>query len=89
MKIKMRGKVWELVRKRMRLTDGKCDNPTTPSKRIYINSSLKGERELDAIIHELIHAAHLDLAEEAVNEYSTDLARALWRIGYRKQNEKG
>ena len=85
MKLKMRGKVWEFVRKRLDMIDGQCDGPSVAGKRIHVDSALTGERELDVIVHELTHAAHWDLAEEAVDEFATDLARALWRLGYRKQ----
>lgn len=88
MKLKMRGKVWTLERKRLKELDGQCDPPNLPNKRIFIHAGLRGEKELDAIIHELTHAAHWDLDEPAVDEFSTDLARILWRMGYRKQDEK-
>jgi hypothetical protein len=35
------------------------------------------------VIHELLHAAHWDLDELAVEETAEDLARVLWKLGYR------
>lgn len=85
MKVRVLGKLWGFVRKRMEHVDGQCDNPTTPNKCIYVDSRLTGERELEVIIHELRHAGDWHRAEEAVDEESRDLARTLWRLGYRKQ----
>jgi hypothetical protein len=85
MKLKIRGKVWEFVRVPMKETDGLCDAPTVPGKKIKVDSRLHGERELEVIIHEVLHAAHWDLSEEAVDEAARDLARALWRIGYKHE----
>lgn len=85
MKLKVRGKVWSFERARLKDADGLCDSPDTPGKRIRVDSRLHGERELEVIIHEIMHAAHWDLAEEAVDEASRDIARALWRLGYRHE----
>jgi len=46
--------------------------------------SLTGERELEVLIHEMLHACHWDLDEEAITETSEDLARVLFRLGYRR-----
>jgi hypothetical protein len=53
-------------------------------KTISIADRLGGEIELDTIIHELLHACQPDLAEETVNQTATDLARVLFRLGYRR-----
>jgi hypothetical protein len=42
--------------------------------------------ELDAIIHEAIHACLPDTSESAVNSSATDIARLLWRLGWRRQD---
>ena len=65
-----------------------CDPPNEPGKRIRIRQGLKGERELDTLIHELMHAAHWDLDEQAVNDTAEDIARVLWRLGYRRTFDK-
>jgi hypothetical protein len=53
-------------------------------KTISIADRLSGEIELDTIIHELLHACQPDLAEETVTDTATDLARVLFRLGYRR-----
>ena len=85
MKVRIRGKSWDLSFVRTPDdADGLCDPPDTPSKRIRISHTLKGERQLDATIHELLHASHWDLDEVAINDTATDIARILWKLGYRK-----
>lgn len=63
---------------------GSCDAPSLPNKTIRVRPSLKGRVELDTHIHEMLHACLWDLDEEAVCESAEDIARALWRLGYRK-----
>jgi len=38
---------------------------------------------LDTSIHEMLHAC-TELAEDAVTETATDIAKCLWRLGWRK-----
>lgn len=65
-------------------TDGDCDPPDTKNKKLRVYHGLTGCRELEVNIHEAMHACLWDLDEDAVDETSTDLARYLWRLGYRK-----
>jgi hypothetical protein len=37
----------------------------------------------------MLHACHWDLGEEAITETSEDLARVLFRLGYRYIKEAG
>ena len=63
---------------------GQCDPPDTPGKRIAVRANLTGERRLEVLLHELLHAANWDqFSEEWVSELARDLARILWRSGYR------
>lgn len=85
MKLKMRGKVWGFHRRRLRgKYDGLCDPPDKPGKSITVDVRLRGEEELEVIVHELTHAAHWDMTEEAVESFARDVARVLWRMGYKK-----
>ena len=68
---------------------GNCDKtPFCQSdlthKELVIDSQLTGLDELDTIIHEINHAADWSKKEEWVLQLSTDIARILWRAGYRK-----
>ena len=63
---------------------GDCDDPKTPGKEIRIEQGLTGEKRLEVILHEGLHAAAFEMFdEEFVKELSRDLARALYRTGYR------
>ena len=85
MRCKLRGKYWSIVRAILpRSTLGLCE---WSSRKITISIARKvrGELELDTTIHELIHACQPDLAEDTVEEVASDIARVLWRMGYRRQ----
>jgi hypothetical protein len=85
MQIRIRGKVWKVTTNvRLRNASGSCDHPTTTGKTIKIDKKLEGQDKLDVLIHEMIHAGMWDLCEETVGELSTDIARALWRLGWRE-----
>jgi len=51
-----------------------------------MNIPVHGEalKDLDTIVHESLHACLWDLDEEAVAESAADVARLLWRVGWRK-----
>ena len=51
----------------------------------YIAIPIDGDQlhELDTVIHEALHAC-TELDECAVEESATDIARLLWRLGWRK-----
>jgi len=61
---------------------GTCD---FEYKEIEIKPSLKGEEELDCMIHEALHACFPDLDDMAVDESSTSIAKFLLRAGYRRE----
>jgi hypothetical protein len=64
---------------------GMCDAPTAAGKRIRILERLKGQDRLETIIHELLHACYWDMDEEAIHHPAADIARVLWRLGYRAE----
>lgn len=83
--ITIRGRRYRLIYARLpHDADGICDAPDTEGKRIRIRRSLRGRRELDTLIHEMLHAAMWDLDESAVHDTAHDIAAVLWRLGYRK-----
>lgn len=84
MKVRMNGKTWEFVRVPLKNADGYCDAPTAKGKRIRVDSRLGGVRELETIIHELMHAGNWFMDEEHVHLVSHDLARILDRLGYHR-----
>lgn len=83
-KLTIRGQSWKV-----KLPDslppsqiGLCDYD---SSTLYLPHHGSRKIDLDTNIHEMLHAGYPDLNEEAVNELSTDIAEALWRMGWRKQ----
>jgi len=88
-RLRLRGKLWRLLitKDTLGTAKGSCEAPTLPNKAIRIRPSLKGRQELDTYIHEMLHACLWDLDEEAITDSATDIARALWRLGYRKTTE--
>lgn len=85
MRIRLRDKYFRLDFERLPPNaDGLCD---LHGRSIKIRKSLRGERQLEVVIHELLHGCHWDLDEQAITETAEDLARVLYRLGYRKSTE--
>ena len=85
MTVTVRGRRWRLEFARLKNMRGVCDSPDMQDRRIRIAKRLEGEEQLDVTLHELLHAALWDLDEEAVDETATDLARVLWKLGWRRE----
>jgi hypothetical protein len=62
---------------------GKCYHDT---KEIAILSGMDEMDEMDTYIHEVTHAACPFLEENFVKQFSNDLTKVLWDLGYRKGN---
>lgn len=79
--------MWEVLfvnRREMPTNDGEClIPPAARCKTIRVYNKLTGERLLEVIIHEFLHAADWSKDEEWVERVAADLARFLWRLGYR------
>lgn len=67
--------------------DGTCSDPKDKGKTIHYNVGLRGERRLDVLIHEMLHACFWDVREEGVSEAAEDIAHCLWKIGYRNGSD--
>ena len=61
---------------------GTCD---VGEKEIEIEPTLKGETELDCLIHESLHACLPDTCDDSVNETATTIAKFLIKLGYTKE----
>ena len=59
---------------------GECSHG---ERKIAIDPNVGGLGRLDVLVHEAMHACFPDLDEDEVDEYSWDIARFLWRLGYR------
>jgi len=64
---------------------GMCDSPSAAGKRIRVLERLSGQDRLETIIHEILHACYWDMDEEAIHHPAADIARILWRLGYRAE----
>lgn len=86
MKIRIRGRQWNLIRAHTGpKSDGHCDHPDEPGRKIVVHSGLKDLKELEILTHEMLHAAFWDIDEDVIDGVGTDIAKVLWRLGYRKQ----
>ena len=65
--------------------DGYCEHPDSKGlPRISFPYGLRNNRKsLDLMIHEMLHACNWYKKEETVDKTATDIARALWRMGWR------
>lgn len=86
-RVKICGRYWTLTSAPLPGYDGLAENiPTTPRKTIWINEKTKGVDLLDTLIHEVCHCSAPWLIEDAVLQFSTDLAKILWDLGYRSHD---
>lgn len=64
---------------------GECDPPDSENPTIKIDLR-QGEKELlNSLIHEGLHAVKWNLHEKTVRKMADDLAKFLWRLGYRRK----
>ena len=88
MRIKIGGKYWKLIFSKLRGDYlGKCDAPDTNDKKIRISKNLEEVEELDVLIHELLHAADWYKDEEWVERTASEIAKVLWKLGWRKSDQ--
>ena len=74
-----------------RLSDshGICTDPARPRPTIKIARGLSALNELEAVIHEALHASAYQLLSEAyVTETANDIATLLTKIGYVKHGKE-
>lgn len=82
--VNLRGKRFSISRPRRINPEllGWCINKGKP--KIAVAYALNGEEELEIFIHEMLHACYWDMDEEAITDSAQSIAKALWRMGYRK-----
>lgn len=85
MLVTINGKRWNMVFAPVPDCDGKCDSPDSKKKQIKLAPRLKKDprRLLEVVVHECLHAADWSKAEEWIEPTAEDIARALWKIGFR------
>lgn len=100
MKVRILNKIWNLLfvppgslkeRKRangISTTEenlGDCDDPNSKNKTIRVANNLLPRQELEIVIHEALHAADWFKDEAWIDPVAEDIARLLWKLGWRKQ----
>jgi len=76
-RVKILGKCWTVVIRRLRTVYGDIDDPTTKGKMIRLEDVLRGEKLVTIVLHEGLHAADWHKDETWVDKTSTDLARII------------
>ena len=65
--------------------DGFADLPKErDNMTLYVDPTLDGLAHLDTAVHEAIHASLHTCPESLVGVAGRDIARFLWRLGYRR-----
>ena len=76
--VKLGGKTWAIEAQAL---DGLCD-PNT--KTIHLPTELRGQRLLETILHESLHACQPKASEATVERTATELGGVLWGLGFRR-----
>lgn len=53
-------------------------------REIVVSAHLPPRKYLDCLVHEGLHACFANASESEINAAATDLARFLWRAGFRR-----
>lgn len=87
MQITILGKRWNLrfTGRLHHAWRGECEPPDSPRKEIRVRSTLEGRERLEVVLHEVLHAADWTKDENWIEEFADDLAKILWKLGYRPQ----
>jgi len=79
------GKPHKYIRSR---TEGNHGYHITPEEGklgiIAVHKKTRGRKELDTLIHEMLHACGQWADESWVAQTAEDISKALWQLGYRK-----
>jgi hypothetical protein len=88
-RVKIIGKYYDMRFAKGLKLKGFCEGPQVKGRKILISDALKGEKKLDIILHELLHAGDWDKDEEWIAQAATDFARILTKLGYHDGEETG
>jgi len=86
MRVKINNRSWTIrsaTAREMRDRMGDCDHPPGRHPTIRVRRSLGTLATLDTVVHEVLHASRPELAEDAVDETASTIARILHRLGAR------
>jgi hypothetical protein len=88
MQVTVCGKRWKLQFVQLKINRGDCSSPNDVRKVIRVHAGLQGRERLEVLLHELMHAADWRAAEEHIEQSAADIARVLWRVGYRMNDDE-
>jgi hypothetical protein len=90
MRVKIGEKYWKMVFTPVPDADGNCDPPTARNKHIRLPPRLKKDpkRLMEVVVHEMLHGSDWTKDESWVETTAEDIARVLWRLGYRRSEPK-
>ena len=74
--------------KKYKIDIGPCDglcNCYNLEREIHIFRDLNTKAGFETAIHEALHACHWPASEPRTEETAYDIARFLWRLGYRRR----
>lgn len=77
----IRGKRHEVITERC---DGLYVKPRAKEGVLYLGGAVGPFNTLETAVHEALHAAFPKLPERIVTVVAKDIARLLWRLGYRR-----
>lgn len=81
----LRGKRFKI--KDVPACDGSCTDPSWHSRVISIPVDGDTLGELTVIIHEMLHGCFWDIDEDIIDQVGYDMARILWDLGWRNEND--
>lgn len=85
MRIVLRGRRYRFRRAALKNALGYCDPPDKANKEIVIDSRLHGQKLVEIVLHEAMHACQWDLEESAVAAIAHDCARLLAKLSLIKE----
>ena len=65
--------------------DGLCVKPNHPKGEVLLFTERPPKQFLESAIHEAMHAMNWSIPEDVILERAHELARWLWRLGYRRE----
>jgi hypothetical protein len=80
------GKTWK-IRHSVKAPAGYLGCCTYKSRTLHIPYDGESLADLDTIIHEALHAAMPYLDEPTINASATEVAKLLWKLGWRQSAE--
>lgn len=67
--------------------DGLCDPPIGTGQTLRIFADMATRKGLETCIHEALHACYWAKTEDKVGQTARDVARLLWRLGFRLEKQ--